>query len=249
MMLRIVVIYLSAFVLGGIGLRIASRKQPPAIRRTRLVKFITYFCIVNSVLFAALAGNWVFTAMVLAIAVLGARELYPVLLPAAGGSRVGALAISFVYVMVAAGAAAFAWFAVTGTALFVFLVVCTFDGFSQVSGQLFGKHPLAPASSPGKTVEGSVGGLLLAVGMAVALRSLIGSTSLSTVVAACYISVSALAGDLLASLIKRRSGIKDFGNLLPGHGGILDRFDSFLATAAACFVLGLAGQIVQQMIN
>jgi phosphatidate cytidylyltransferase len=239
---RVIAIYTAAFLLGGIGLFFASVRQPAIVRRTRLVKFITYFCIVNSVLFAALAGRWVFAAFVFLIAAMGMRELFRVLISAAGGSRIKAFAIVIAYGTTGTAAVGFAWMSASQMAIFVFLIVCTFDGFSQVVGQLAGRHQLAATLSPGKTIEGSVGGLLFAVGMALALRPLVGTAVLPTIAGTFYIVAAALTGDLLASGIKRKSGIKDFSNFLPGHGGILDRFDSFLFAAAACLLLGAAGQ-------
>lgn len=244
MIVRIVAVYLAAFGVGGVGLWLASRKKSATIRRERLVKFTTYFLIVSSTLLAALGGRWVFATFVAIIAIVGARELFAVLLAAAKGSRAGALAMSFAYMLVAAAAVAFAWLAARESAIFVFLIVCAFDGFSQVTGQLLGRHPLAPAISPGKTIEGSVGGFSIAVCIAVAIRPLIGTLLLPTVIAAVFIICCALTGDLLASLIKRRAGIKDFSNLLPGHGGVLDRFDSFLFAAAACFAGGASERLL-----
>lgn len=244
MIARIVLIYLTAFCVGGMGLWLASRRKPAIVRRERLVKFINYFLIVSSTLFAALGGRWVFASFVAIIVVLGARELFAVVHAAASGSRARAVAISLAYVLVAAAAVAFAWLAARESAIFVFLIVCAFDGFSQVTGQLFGRHPLAPEISPGKTIEGSFGGFLIAVCIALAIRPLVDTLLLPTVVAAIFIISCALTGDLLASLLKRRAGVKDFSNLLPGHGGILDRFDSFLFAAAACFAGGASERLL-----
>lgn len=233
---RILAIYGAAFLVGGFGLYMASRKQPPAIRRARLVKFVTYFCIVTLVLLCALAGRWIMASLMVVIAALGAFELFRALSGSASERRMENGAIAVVYTAIAAAAVAFAWWTPPRTSIFLYLIVCAFDGFSQVAGQLIGRHPLAPRISPGKTIEGSFGGLVAGGIFAVSLRSLAGM-SLETSIAFCLLVVgSALSGDLLASSIKRRSHIKDFGSMLPGHGGVLDRFDSFLFSAASCMV-------------
>ena len=233
MIARVLVIYVSAFLIGGAGLYVASRKQPQPVRHARLIKFITYFCIVNLVLLCALGGRWVFSALMVLIALLGAREIFKVLPEASGDRTPVAWAFGTVYLLIAVGAVMFAWRSSPSTAMVVYLIVCAFDGFSQVAGQLLGRRQLAPRISPGKTIEGSMGGLLFAAGMAMLLRPVSGWSVQRSLLACCFIVAAALAGDLLASLVKRRSNIKDFGNLLPGHGGILDRFDSFVFAAAA----------------
>lgn len=113
----------------------------------------------------------------------------------------------------------------------IFIIAFMTDTFAYFSGYLFGKHKLIPNVSPKKTIEGSIGGILgsticcLIFGyifkLNLGLMLVIGSVG----------SVIAQFGDLFASSIKRYVGIKDYGNLIPGHGGILDRFDSVILVA------------------
>jgi len=99
------------------------------------------------------------------------------------------------------------------------------DTCAYAVGSLFGKHKIAPVLSPKKSVEGSIGGVFGAA----LIGGIFGATS-------CAIgSVISQVGDALASAIKRNHDIKDYGNLIPGHGGILDRFDSMIFTAPAIF--------------
>jgi len=240
---RTLVICLSAFLLGGVGLFAASRKAEPQIRRSRLIKFVTYFFIVNVIVVCAMAGQWFLSGMVMLILALGARELYCAVHQPGSELLSRAWAIWPIYLLISAGAVLFAWLSTPGKSVFVYLIVCAFDGFSQVAGQIFGRHRLAPTISPGKTIEGSLGGLLAAAGMALLIRPIVSWDARRSLLACCFIVATALAGDLLASLVKRRSKIKDYSNLLPGHGGILDRFDSFLFTSAAWLFAAKAAQL------
>lgn len=243
MISRVLLICFSAFLIGGAGLYCASYKQAPAVRRTRLIKFITYFCIVNLVVLGALAGRMVLSGIMMLVAVLGARELYGVLPRAVGGRLSVELAIGAVYLLISAGSVLFVSLSPSSTAVFIFLIVCSFDGFSQVTGQMFGSHHLAPRISPGKTIEGCAGGLLFAAGMALLLQPLVRWSVTRCLFVSCFIAVAALSGDLLASMVKRRSNVKDFSALIPGHGGILDRFDSFLFASAAYLLLDQLAQL------
>jgi len=130
--------------------------------------------------------------------------------------------------LLALGLLGFVWSEAGRVVVFVFTVTAAFDGFSQIAGQSLGHHQLAPRISPAKTIEGSVGGLLGAVAAGVWLRSLAGVSLDGAVVVSSLTSVAALCGDLLASKVKRLNEVKDFGALIPGHGGVLDRFDSFV---------------------
>ena len=103
---------------------------------------------------------------------------------------------------------------------------------------LFGKHPMAPSISPKKSWEGMAGSVLACVAVGVACSpSPSTSRGGAALVYGVAIAVSATIGDLGESLIKRDLGIKDMGNLLPGHGGLMDRLDSLLPSAAVAYLL------------
>ena len=127
--------------------------------------------------------------------------------------------------------------------LFAFFCAWWTDGFALFAGKAFGKHKLSPNISPNKTVEGAVGGVLGNCGMCVLLwyvfKTKFGLSAhiniVWVVISALALSVISIFGDLAASTIKRHRGIKDFGSLLPGHGGAMDRFDSSVFVFAALY--------------
>lgn len=227
---------LLAFLMGGAGLYSASRKMESSIRRDRWTKFITYFCIVHIVLLCVLLGPRVLSALILLILLIGALELYRVLHSVSGGQLLFRTGVSAGYVLLGLALLLFFSLSTKQMAVFVYLVVATFDGFSQVAGNLFGRHLLARKISPGKTVEGTLGGLVLAVAMGVLLHPLVSLSSVQSLAAAGWIVAAGFSGDLLASWVKRTSGVKDFGRILPGHGGVLDRFDSLLLAGPAALL-------------
>ena len=122
--------------------------------------------------------------------------------------------------------------------LIPFVVAFLSDSGAYFVGLKFGRHKLAPVVSPNKTIEGALGGIAAAmVGMllyALILDLIAPQLSVHYGLALLYGLVGSAAGafgDLCFSIIKRQTGIKDYGNLIPGHGGILDRFDSLMAVA------------------
>lgn len=106
------------------------------------------------------------------------------------------------------------------------------DSFALFGGKLFGKNKLCPEVSPNKTIEGTVSGavaaMIFAVPLYFALRAGYGVSLVRCILTALICSSFGQVGDLAASLIKRAVGIKDYSNLIPGHGGIMDRIDSLL---------------------
>ncbi|NLK71548.1 MAG: phosphatidate cytidylyltransferase [Clostridiales bacterium] len=119
---------------------------------------------------------------------------------------------------------------------FVFITAFVTDTSAYFAGYLFGKHKLWPEISPKKTIEGAIGGVIGSVVVSVIVGYLIApQLILHFIILGIIGSVAGQIGDLVASAFKRISGIKDFGNLIPGHGGVLDRFDSVLLTAPVVY--------------
>ena len=114
--------------------------------------------------------------------------------------------------------------------VFVLLVVWTTDSGAYFVGRKLGKNKLWPEISPKKTVEGFVGGIVIAVLFAIAMQLIypFAQSWLQLIFVTIIASIVGQMGDLVESAIKRHYGVKDSGNILPGHGGILDRFDSLL---------------------
>jgi phosphatidate cytidylyltransferase len=118
------------------------------------------------------------------------------------------------------------------------VTVVASDVGGYAAGVLFGKHPMAPSISPKKSWEGLVGSVLACMLAATPMIALgLHGPWWGGAVFGAAVAVSATVGDLAESLIKRDLGIKDMGDLLPGHGGLMDRLDSLLATAVVAYLL------------
>ena len=124
-----------------------------------------------------------------------------------------------------------------------FVVSWMTDTFAYFTGMLIGKHKLIPSVSPKKTVEGAVGGTVFAVALTLLYGFIAGKINgaepqyLSIAIISTVTSVLSQCGDLIMSLIKRKYGIKDYGKIFPGHGGVLDRFDSIVMTAPVIYFI------------
>ena len=126
--------------------------------------------------------------------------------------------------------------------LAIFAVVWMADIAAYFSGKAFGKHKLAPTISPGKTWEGAIGACVGVVIYGLAVRAGFGLEAPSLVlwvVLLLVVTAISIIGDLYESLLKRKAGIKDSSNVLPGHGGVLDRIDSLTSTLPVVALLWL----------
>ncbi len=189
-----------------------------------LVDYLFFFAVVTLVYFLC---------MLLVIVLRGGEEPFSLLAELVLGSgytALGFFSIVLIRQVVSQGVYLFA---------LVFVAAWITDTMAYFTGYFFGKHKLCPKISPKKTIEGSIGGTICCTGIFALYGWIVGLLGGGQpnywMLAALGLVLSVLSqiGDLSLSLLKREHGIKDFGNIMPGHGGILDRFDSFLAVAPA----------------
>ncbi len=137
-----------------------------------------------------------------------------------------------------------------GIYLIFYGLICALatDSGAQLAGMAFGKHKMSPNISPKKTMEGAIGGLIFSLilnGVAIILYNRLADFKMdefavTVLLAACLpVSFLGMMGDLSASVLKRNFGVKDFGKIFPGHGGVMDRFDSSMFTLPVTYALAL----------
>lgn len=190
---------------------------------------------------AALGSGWPVVEVILMTAVItiastavGTARLGPEVL------RDGATAIfPAIYIGLPLGALA----AVRATAgreavLLIMAVIVISDSAQYYTGRAFGARPLAPTISPKKTREGAIGGIVFGtLAFAIGARWVFPSApALLVILAGASIAALGIVGDLFESLLKRSAGVKDSGSIIPGHGGVLDRIDSWLFAAPVYYV-------------
>jgi phosphatidate cytidylyltransferase len=226
---------LVGFALGAAGMAAANQTVAAPLARQRWLKFAVFFVIVHAVLGAAALGTVPLRTLYLALwgcCLLEAAGAWRRIAPPRP-RRVWPVGLGLLLVATWATlrheAASLVW---------CFMTVACADGFAQITGQLLGRRPIARRLSPTKTLEGALGGFAAAVGASVALRA---SVALGFAAAAGWgaaLALAALGGDLAASWLKRRAGLKDYSAALPGQGGFLDRFDSLIAAVALLAIPG-----------
>lgn len=225
------------FVIGALLLaRITTRHTEKQKMYESWIKYLVYLVIVGGMIALILTQTLAYASA--GLSVLALYEVFNITIKQQQmGNRHLLAAFPFLFFMIYC----FLWLAYRvppGMQLYVYTIVFSFDGFSQLTGQLLGRHRLAPVLSPGKTIEGAIGGFLLAGLTAFVLVPANWETTVPFWTGVCAF---AMGGDLFASFCKRVLKVKDYSNLIPGHGGVLDRFDSLFG--ASVFLYGLDGFI------
>ncbi|HEY0067945.1 MAG TPA: phosphatidate cytidylyltransferase [Flavisolibacter sp.] len=223
---------LAYICIGVIGMALANRRVDRTTARQRWLKLVAYILITGTVAISMPAGFF----LPLALLIIGA-----------GYAEMGlafrrqplfsSLPVMFLYTLIALLFLGFALYLPPEVRLFIYFQVLTFDAFSQVSGQLLGRRKVAPKVSPGKTWEGLTGGTVFCILSSFLTSGLLSAGDRWLSWLGLFTAFISFSGDLLASAVKRRVGIKDYGTFLPGQGGFLDRFDSFLMAGAVYYVV------------
>ncbi len=238
MIRTIYIIILAYFLLGGLAFYFINRKKKPQEARKSWIKYGSYFVIIHMLFFSIIIEPLAFRLIAVIMVAAGFIELVRLFFKSGFSKRT-----FFVFFMLLFSAFSFGFIVFSrfdkGLVLFTFLILSIFDAFSQVSGQLFGRHKIFPKISPNKTVEGLIGGALFAIVSAILIEGLISASPLAAMKMAAGVVVFALVGDVATSWYKRQYGVKDFSRLIPGHGGFLDRFDSLIGGGAWIAFLSL----------
>ena len=133
--------------------------------------------------------------------------------------------------------------------LYLFVIIWASDSGAYFAGRICGRHKLAPSLSPKKTIEGAIGGIICAILLLYVVNLFLFAYEFITVPFRIYevilfatvVAIIGIVGDLAESMLKRMVDVKDSGNILPGHGGILDRFDSIILSAPVVYYLFILG--------
>ena len=121
--------------------------------------------------------------------------------------------------------------------LYLVLLISSMDMFAYLGGKLLGNIKIIPKISNGKTLEGTLIGLISTVAISFIIKDLINLDTLSSLLLGFVIGILSFLGDMFESFVKRKTGIKDSGKLIPGHGGLMDRFDGYILVLPFFYIL------------
>jgi phosphatidate cytidylyltransferase len=231
----------SGFAIGIVAMAIANRRVDSSVRKARWKKLL-YYCLITHIVAVSIVLDKRLFGLICAI-IVGASTfefLKAAHIVKTTHKRFYAILVaSCIFGITVVGLMCFFYYGTTWQHLYVYLIIAVLDAYSQLCGQLWGRHALALKISPNKTIEGASGGLMAAVLTAIVFRHFVQLSVPAAVGVGVLLSLAGIFGDLGGSWFKRCGGIKDYSAHLPGQGGFLDRFNSLLA-AAPVFLIVMA---------
>ncbi len=224
------------FTIGAVAIFVLNRMSDAEQRRARWVKYIFYLLAVSLTVWCIQYGMMHYLAIGLLL--IGTYEILTGWHSSNNGILFLGLSILF-YMAIAFGFYQFSSQVALERILYVYTIVFTFDGFAQIIGQLFGRKKVLPRISPDKTIAGVIGGYVMGIATGLFVMQWLNMSGYAIGFSPLLICTAAFVGDALASWYKRRCNLKDYSNLIPGHGGVMDRFDSFLFAGAVFWLIYL----------
>ena len=180
-------------------------------------------------------GGWWLGAVLLLLAAIACYEYWRLAAAFSGSNRIPTLIAGFLYICL--GFMAFWGVRALNGTIWLLVLIWSTDSAAYFVGRRIGRHKLAPHISPNKTIEGALGGLLAGVLLGCIYACLFRQVAFGPALAiSAIVSIIGQLGDLLESKIKRMANVKDSGKIFPGHGGVLDRFDSILLSSMFMYV-------------
>ncbi len=227
--MKLILLFIVFLGIGGIGNYFGIKNKPVIERKKWWLKFFVYAIWISVVVLGTTFIPWFFKAMAFSVILIGFIEIIKHLRFKSFKNAW----ILIIYGVIGFGYISYSFLPQNDKSNFftsVFLLICICDAFSQITGHLFGKTKILKRISPGKTLEGLIGGIsitLLTSGFLMHDEFLVNYMD-NWFAFGIIIIIGAPFGDILSSTLKRYLGIKDFGNYFPGQGGVLDRYDSHI---------------------
>lgn len=222
------------FIIGAIVTFTVNKHKGESERNHNWLKYSTYLLIVSGLFVSIIVNKVIFHFLGIVIILFGYGEIINLILRSRKflTGLISLMAFTLAFYL-------FSQFTLLDNhqLFFVVMIVTVFDAFSQLAGQLLGKRKLVPEISPMKTFEGLAGGYLFAALTAIYIHNIPELSILKSIVMGFGVATSAFLGDLCASYFKRKFEVKDYSNLIPGHGGFLDRFDSLIFGGAFMYLI------------
>lgn len=234
MEIKLYFILLIYFMIGGIMMYFVNRKKELAFRKHNWLKYFVYLVLINLLFASILFKPISFSYISIAIIFFGFFEISK-LTYNSKKFKAGLIAL---LIFVCFASVFYQFSLMPKRYLFYTLFLTTvFDAFSQLTGQLFGRKKIFRKISPNKTYAGLIGGITFTLLTSVLIRNQLTINVLEAVFLGMGVSGFALIGDVLASFCKRNFNVKDFSKAIPGHGGVLDRFDSLISAGSFMFLI------------